>query len=133
MSDQARWMRVTDCRNIPPREGRAVRVGGREVAIFNLGDRFLAIKNRCPHKGGPLADGIVCGAKVVCPLHAWSVNLECGSVGQPGDSRACVQTFPTRIENGVVLLELPADANAEPRRDVPFQCGVSAASATIPL
>lgn len=133
MSEQAKWIRVTDCRNIPLREGRAVRVGGREVAIFNLGERFLAIDNRCPHKGGPLADGIVCGAKVVCPLHAWSVNLESGSVDQPGNSRACVETFRTRIEDGVVLLELPADANATTRREVPLRCEAPAASAMIPL
>jgi nitrite reductase (NADH) small subunit len=57
-----------------------VRFGDREIAIFNLGDRFLAVDNRCPHKGGPLSDGIVSGATVVCPLHAWKVNLETGSV-----------------------------------------------------
>ncbi len=43
------WVRVTTCDNIPLREGRAVIVGGRELAIFNLGDRFLATDNRCPH------------------------------------------------------------------------------------
>ena len=49
------WIRVTPCENIPPREGRAAMVGGREIAIFNLGDRFLAVDNRCPHQGGPLS------------------------------------------------------------------------------
>ena len=53
------WTRVTACDNIPPREGRAVSLAGREIAIFNLGDRFLAVDNQCPHRAGPLADGIV--------------------------------------------------------------------------
>ena len=55
-----------------------MKVGNREIAIFNLGDRFLAVDNRCPHKGGPLADGIVSGTTVVCPLHAWKMSLETG-------------------------------------------------------
>ena len=64
--------------NIPPREGRAVTVGGREIAIFNLEDRYLTIENQCPHKGGPLCDGIVSGTTVVCPLHGWRFDLETG-------------------------------------------------------
>jgi phenylpropionate dioxygenase-like ring-hydroxylating dioxygenase large terminal subunit len=70
-AEPKRWTRIALSRDIPLREGRAVKVGDREIAIFNLGDRFLAVDNRCPHKGGPLADGIVSGAAVVCPLHAW--------------------------------------------------------------
>ena len=60
MSD-GRWVRVTAVENIPPREGRAVLVGDRELALFNLGDRFLATDPQCPHQGGPLCDGIVTG------------------------------------------------------------------------
>jgi Rieske [2Fe-2S] domain len=63
------WVRIIAAENIPPREGRAVRVGGLQLAIFNTGDGFLAIENRCPHGGGPLADGIVGGTTVTCPLH----------------------------------------------------------------
>lgn len=105
MTEQ-RWARITHCENIPLREGRTVKVGAREIALFNLGDRFLAVENRCPHQGGPLADGIVFGLTVVCPLHAWKINLEGGSVVKPADSSACVRTFETRIENGVVLLNI---------------------------
>ena len=56
-----RWIRVTTIENVPPREGRAVLLGDREIALFNLGDHFLATDNRCPHQGGPLCDGIVTG------------------------------------------------------------------------
>lgn len=105
------WVRITTCDNIPPREGRAVQVAGREIAIFNLGDRFLATDNRCPHKSGPLCDGIVTGASVVCPLHAWKVNLETGEVERPAADRGCVVTYMTRIEDGVVAIELPIDTH----------------------
>ncbi len=108
MSD--RWIRVTTTENIPPREGRAVTLGGRELAIFNMGDRFLAIENRCPHLGGPLSDGIVTGCAVVCPLHAWKVRLDTGEVDRPSGADACVHAFKTRVEDGVVMVQLPAFA-----------------------
>ena len=101
------WIRVTHIRNIPLREGRSVRIGDLDIAVFNLGDRFLAVDNRCPHNGGPLADGIVSGATVVCPLHAWKVDLECGAVKKPADQAICVRTFRTRIEGDTLLLEIP--------------------------
>ena len=105
---EPRWVRVTTIDAIPAREGRSVQIGGREIAIFNLGDGFLATDNRCPHNGGPLCDGIVTGHSVVCPLHAWKVNLCTGGVERPavGKDRS-VRTYPTRIEDGVVLIELP--------------------------
>jgi nitrite reductase (NADH) small subunit len=53
-------------------------VSERELALFNLGDRFAAIDNACPHRQGPLADGIVAGTAVFCPLHAWKICLETG-------------------------------------------------------
>ncbi|MGB6384422.1 MAG: nitrite reductase small subunit NirD [Terriglobales bacterium] len=103
-----KWIRITNCENIPLREGRAVKVGGHHIAVFNLGNRFLAVDNRCPHNGGPLADGIVSGTTVVCPLHAWKIDLECGGVTTPANTAACLRTFPTRVEEGVVLLESSA-------------------------
>ena len=107
MSD-GRWIQITPCGNIPLREGRAVMVGDRTIAIFNLGDRFLAVDNRCPHQGGPLCDGIVAGDAVVCPLHAWKVSLETGAVQRPAGAATCVPTYATRVEAGIVLVELPA-------------------------
>jgi nitrite reductase (NADH) small subunit len=99
------WIRVTGTENIPLREGRAVQVGDREIAIFNLGGRFTACDNACPHRGGPLADGIVSGATVVCPLHAYKVCLETGNVSKP---EVCVKvdTYEVRVEAGVILVEL---------------------------
>ena len=103
-----RWIRVTAVDNLPLREGRAVLLGDREVAFFNLGDRVLATDNQCPHEGGPLCDGIVTGDSVVCPLHAWKVNLESGVVERPTAGKDhCVATYPTRIEDGIVIVGLP--------------------------
>jgi nitrite reductase (NADH) small subunit len=104
------WVRVTHCESVPLREGRAVTLAGREIAIFNLGDRFLATDNRCPHQGGPLCDGIVAGESVVCPLHAWKVRLDSGAVERPASRDTCVTTYPTRVEKGIVWLGLPLSA-----------------------
>src|SRR5262249_36915923 len=101
------WVRLASCDSIPPREGREVLVDGCHIAVFNLGDRFFATGNRCPHRGGPLCDGIVTGAAVVCPLHAWKVNLATGTVERPEGVNACVQTYPIRVEDEVILLGLP--------------------------
>jgi len=72
------WVRVTSVENVPLREGRTVRVGDDEIAIFNLGDRFVACENACPHRGGPLADGLVGGESVICPMHGFAFDLRTG-------------------------------------------------------
>ncbi|MGH9351945.1 MAG: nitrite reductase small subunit NirD [Terriglobia bacterium] len=102
-----KWIRVSHIYDIPLREGRAVQLGRREIALFNLGDRFVAVENRCPHRGGPLSDGIVSGGMVICPLHSWKVCLSTGAVKKP-QAEACVETYPTRVEDGVVLMRLDA-------------------------
>ena len=99
------WIRIASCDSIPPREGRAAVIGDRRIAIFNLGDRFLAVDNQCPHQSGPLCDGIVAGDAVVCPLHAWKVDLESGAVVRPADQRQCVRTYATRVDEGVISIE----------------------------
>ena len=115
MNDR-RWVRVAICGDIPTREGRTVTVAGKEIAIFNLGDRFLATDNRCPHQGGPLCDGIVTGSSVVCPLHAWKVNLVDGNVERPaGSGDRCVRTYPTRIDDGVVSIQVAPRARERRR------------------
>ena len=58
-----------------------------------------------PSESGPLCDGIVAGDAVVCPLHAWKVNLETGSVARPVNRSDCVRTYATRVEAGVISIE----------------------------
>ena len=99
------WIRIAPADAIPAREGRSVRVGSVDVAIFNTGAGFLAVENRCPHGGGPLADGIVGGSTVTCPLHNWRICLESGDVQRPCDTAApAVRTVRTKVEGGVVML-----------------------------
>ena len=84
------------------------------IALFNLGDRVLATVNQCPHQSGPLCDGIVTGTSVVCPLHAWKVNLTSGLVERPGaPARRCVETFPVRVHDGVVIVGLSPVAESD--------------------
>ena len=100
------WIRITQIHNIPIREGRAVTLGERHIAIFNLGNRFAAIDNKCPHSGGPLCDSIVSGDTVVCPLHGWKISLKDGSVLRP-ELPVCIEIFATRVEHGVVSRRSP--------------------------
>ena len=112
------WVRVTTRDGVPPREGRRGMLGDREIALFNLGDRFFAADNRCPHRGGPLCDGIVTGTSVVCPLHAWKVNLDTGAVERPAAESGCVRTYPTRVDGDIVLVRLPLE-HSDARRAGP--------------
>src|SRR5258707_74751 len=100
-----KWFRVTETGNIPLREGRSVTIGDIDIAIFNLGDRYLAVDNACPHRGGPLADGIVSGNTVICPLHAYKICLETGGIVKP-DVCVRVDTYPVRVQDGIVLVQV---------------------------
>jgi nitrite reductase (NADH) small subunit len=100
------WVHVTRVEDFPLREGRAVKLGDEEIAIFNLGEKFLAVENRCPHKGGPLADGIVSGDTVVCPLHNWKICLHSGEVKRPNDQHACTRSFPVKVTGGIVCVNM---------------------------
>ena len=100
MSD--RWYLVGSADMVPPREGKRVRFNEFELALFNVGDGFLAVDNRCPHKAGPLSDGIVSGRSVFCPLHNWKISLENGcalSGGQGG-----VRSYPVKVSDGKVYV-----------------------------
>lgn len=133
MREAKTWIRAARCQDIPLREGRALKIGTREIAVFNLGDRFLAVENRCPHKAGPLADGIVSGAAVVCPLHAWKFSLESGQGVNSASASSCVKVFRTHVEDGVVLVERATEYDepvGDPGQELPELCAQNAGSAT---
>jgi nitrite reductase (NADH) small subunit len=117
MITDRRWTRITGTENVPPQEGRSVSIAGMELAIFNLGDRFATIENQCPHKGGPLCDGIVSGSVVVCPLHGWRFDLSTG-LAVRASLPACVTTFPTRVEDGIILVDVGHASRIEPEEAV---------------
>lgn len=98
------WIDIGPLEAIPPRGARVVRTAAGCVAVFRTaGDEVFALDDRCPHKGGPLSDGIVHGNSVTCPLHNWVFDLSTGEA-QGSDSGA-VTTFPARIEAGRILLD----------------------------
>lgn len=92
---------------IPEGEGRAFRVGGEEIAVFRSRDgRVYALQARCPHRGGPLADGLVAGSCVACPLHACSFELSTGRSHR--DACGDLRTYPLILTDaGDVLVTTP--------------------------
>ncbi|PJA32227.1 MAG: nitrite reductase (NAD(P)H) small subunit [Zetaproteobacteria bacterium CG_4_9_14_3_um_filter_53_7] len=100
------WYSICKVHEIPRSGGRTIKAGERSVALFRLSnDSIRAIENRCPHKGGPLADGVISGGDILCPLHNWRVDLETGDVAAP--ESGCVTVFPVRVEDdGQILLLL---------------------------
>ena len=105
------WMKVCALDEIPRLGARVVQHGGIDIAVFrNAEDEVFAVEDRCPHKGGPLSQGIVYGRKVTCPLHGWNIELESGCAVAPDEG--CAREFPIKIEGTRVWLDLSAQASA---------------------
>jgi nitrite reductase (NADH) small subunit len=95
--------------DIPTRGSRVVETALGPVALFRTSDDHLfALVNRCPHKGGPLSEGILHGHKVTCPLHNWVIDLASGDAEAP--DHGCTRSIPLEVVAGVVHLDLPASA-----------------------
>jgi nitrite reductase (NADH) small subunit len=105
-----RLYRVCAARDIPPLEGRSVTVGGKRVAIFNAAGGYAALDATCPHKAGPLGDGLLADACVVCPLHGWRIDLKTGAVVDGGEGR--IGTYEVVEREGELFVELPAPVEA---------------------
>jgi nitrite reductase (NADH) small subunit len=99
------WQVICRVEDIPVLGARRVaRERGMDVAVFrNDRDQVFALLDRCPHKGGPLSQGIVFGTSVACPLHNWSIGLDDGCAKAPDEG--CTQRFSCRVESGEVLLD----------------------------
>ncbi len=93
-------MTVARVADVAPGTGKAVVVGDREIALFNVDGTFYALDNTCPHQGGPLAEGWVDGTTVTCPWHAWTFKLDDG--GMTLGDYASVDTFDVQVEDGEV-------------------------------
>ena len=109
-ADQSRWRRVARLEEIPVRGARVVRCGELAVALFRTSeDRVFALSDRCPHRGGPLSQGIVHGNCVTCPLHDWVIHLDTGEARAPDEGR--IPVFPVRVDGGEVFIALAVDAD----------------------
>ncbi len=98
------WTPICRVEDIPVLGSRRVaRERGMDVAIFRNGDgEVFALLDRCPHKGGPLSQGIVFGTRVACPLHNWTIGLDDGCAQSPDEG--CTPRFALKVEDGTVHL-----------------------------
>jgi nitrite reductase/ring-hydroxylating ferredoxin subunit len=109
---------VARAEEFAPNSRRIVTLGGREIGVFRIGDRFYAVRNRCPHQGGPLCEGrtfpvIVADAPgeielgermlLICPWHGWSYDMATGEAHAPGDPR--VKSYGVSVEPGRAVLQ----------------------------
>jgi len=98
------WIDIGALSDIPERGARLVKTPHGCVGVFRTGARDVyAISDSCPHKGGPLSEGIVHGRKVTCPLHNMVISLESGEAQGADEGR--VSTYPIRIEDERLLLD----------------------------
>ncbi|GAA4333350.1 nitrite reductase small subunit NirD [Variovorax defluvii] len=99
------WKAICRIDDIPVLGARRVaRPAGLEVAVFrNAENQVFALLDRCPHKGGPLSQGIVFGTSVACPLHNWSIGLDDGCAKAPDEG--CTPRFAVKVVDGVVHLD----------------------------
>ncbi len=102
------WLDIGPVEQIAPGTARTLPVAGAdEIAVFRtLRNEVYALVNRCPHKQGPLSQGIVHGTVVTCPLHSWNISLRTGEVlGESEDEMgACVPTVPMKVDAGRMYL-----------------------------
>ena len=99
------WKEICPLEDIPKLGSRVVRTSGKEIGIFRTDDdRVFAINNLCPHKKGPLSQGIVFGETVQCPLHNWKISLVDGKAEAPDEGET--PCYQTKIEGDIVFLEV---------------------------
>jgi nitrite reductase (NADH) small subunit len=99
------WLKICALEEIPKLGARVVRHGDIDIAVFRTDDdEVFAMKDRCPHKGGPLSQGIVHGKRVTCPLHGLNLELDSGCAVAPDEG--CARKYEVKLESGVVHLNL---------------------------
>ena len=105
VKDPLTWTDVGAVTDIPLRGARRVPTPGGVIAVFRTGDgKLFALKDACPHKGGPLSQGIVHGHAVACPLHNWSIELATGEAMGADRGKGCAPVVPLEVRDGRILL-----------------------------
>lgn len=101
----ADWIEVGKVEDIPRLGARVVRTADGDIGVFRTAeDEIFALCDHCPHKGGPLSQGIVHGKRVTCPLHNWVLELTDGQAVAPDEG--CAASYSVKVEDGKVLLSL---------------------------
>ncbi len=107
----SQWIQIASLDDIPRRGARVLRTDTMDIAVFRTGtDQVFTLRDQCPHKGGPLSQGIVHGETVTCPLHNWRIDLASG-VAQ-GPDEGCVHSYPIKVEDGTIYLAFSAKEEA---------------------
>lgn len=107
---EVREVMLGSIEKVPMGQGFCFIVDGQEIAVFRQRDgRVFATQNRCPHKHGPLAEGIIGNGEVVCPLHAHRFDMAKGS---GSEKHECVKTYKVAVQNGQIVLSLPVHESA---------------------
>lgn len=101
------WIAIGSTGDIPVRGARCVATPGGRIAVFRtIENRYFAVEDRCPHKAGPLSQGIVHGSAVTCPLHNWVISLESGQA--QGADEGSVRTFALKVADGQLFISSEA-------------------------
>jgi nitrite reductase (NADH) small subunit len=101
------WIDIGVVDDVPVLGSRVVQAPGGDIAVFRAADGMLfALRDRCPHKGGPLSQGIVHGHSVTCPLHNWVISLKTGEA--QGADHGCAHRIPLQLEGKRILLAASA-------------------------
>jgi nitrite reductase (NADH) small subunit len=102
------WIEIGSIGDIPKQGARVVRTAQGDIAVFRTAtDEIFALRDRCPHKGGPLSQGIVSGKTVTCPLHNWNISLDTGEAVAPDEG--CAGHFPVKVVDGRISLLLSTE------------------------
>lgn len=100
------WKKICPVDEIPLLGARVVRLEGMaDIAVFRDAEgNVFALRDKCPHKAGPLSQGIVHGRQVTCPLHAWKINLDDGNAQAP--DVGCTKAYSVKLSDGVVYIDV---------------------------
>ncbi|MCJ8520974.1 nitrite reductase (NADH) small subunit [Pseudorhizobium tarimense] len=99
------WIAIGNIDDIPLRGARCVKTPQGKIAVFRTGENeIFALEDHCPHRGGPVSEGIVHGAAMTCPLHNWVISLQSGKA--VGADEGAVKTITLRKDNGALFIAL---------------------------
>ncbi|MDO8434909.1 MAG: Rieske (2Fe-2S) protein [Candidatus Binatus sp.] len=99
----ANFIKAASVTDIAEGAGKTIEVAGKQIALFNVGGKFYAIDNACKHRGGPLGEGEVDGATVICPWHGWEYDVATGAnLDDPSVKLGC---YPVKVEGNDILIE----------------------------
>jgi len=104
----AKFVKVMDSENLPIGKSAIIRIGEKEIALFNYKGKYYAVDNKCPHKGAPLGEGRIEECIVICPNHEWRFKLETGGSLQNPELRTNV--YPVRTKGNFLYIGLETDS-----------------------